>query len=375
MLLLPWMGLYLLCLLFTLPAWSEPMIRVAVEEAASKVSVTGQEMSLTSRGGQGDTKPKRTLPGRSVLHFSVQEKLVRWEGGEAEELTLTSAKGKTLQVGEKHFPGFLQLRVNDRKLVVINHLPLERYLEGVVSHELPTSWPLEILKAQAVLSRTFALQRMQQNKQRPYDLKATILDQVYGGHTTATSVRQAVADTQGLVLVHRGSPIEAFFHSCCGGKTELPQNVWRNELPYYTSVICPYCAEAPDFFWEYRLSRTELLSRLRPSFPELRRLYDLSIAERTPANRNRTIKVKAHFKHQLMIPGDQFRALLGYFNLKSTWFKVFHTEEEIQFLGSGSGHGVGLCQWGGRAMAELGKDFRQILAFYFPGVSVSVVAR
>ena len=144
------------------------------------------------------------------------------------------AQGLLLLQGQP-YRGRLQLSRQGQGVQAVNHVSLESYLAGVVGSEMPASWPLAALRAQAVAARTYAL--AQRRPEAPFDLKATVASQVYRGVVAETdSTREAVASTRGQVLMYDGTLINAVFHSSSGGSTENSGEIWNRQLPYLVSV-------------------------------------------------------------------------------------------------------------------------------------------
>jgi stage II sporulation protein D len=202
---------------------------------------------------------------------------------------------------------------------------------------------------------------MQASKKRAYDVDATVLSQVYHGVSgEAASTRRAVEDTDGKVLTYRGKVIEAYFHSTCGGRTEDGRSLWGGELDYLSTVKDPYCEAAPDFFWIYRISPRDLGAKLG-----MAAITEVQIEGRAKGGRALKLSFLAGAKSKTL-DGDAVRRAVGYAKLKSTLFHVSAENGKFVFKGSGSGHGVGMCQWGARTQAEQGRSYRDILKFYFP---------
>lgn len=258
-------------------------------------------------------------------------------------------------------------------LTAVNVLPLEEYLVGLVASEMPTDWPLEAIKAQAVAARSYAL--YQKGAKAPltghiYDVDSNVLDQVYNGASDNERVKAAVRSTKGEVLTRHGKPIKAFFNSTCGGQTESSFNVW-GEKGLTTHITDPYCARSPHLKWHYSISRRALAAILtKRGFPA-EDITDISIDNREK-NPRAGVVVIGTGSQTFYIQGSEFREMLGYNALKSTWFGVSIEGNNVVFEGRGFGHGVGMCQWGAKGMAEAGKGYREILAFYYPGAVLKV---
>ena len=188
------------------------------------------ERSSLSLGG-----PSRPL-GLDVSQPTPLTGLAPALAGELPEVWLDSATpGGLVPLGATQYRGRLRVVLLGDRLQAINYIGLENYLPSVVGSEMPAQWPLAALRAQAVAARTYAMA-----KRRPgqlFDLQATVASQMYKGvGAETTSTRQAVAQTNGQVLLYRGRLIDAVFHSCSGGSTENSGEIWNRQLPYLTSV-------------------------------------------------------------------------------------------------------------------------------------------
>ncbi|HTR45283.1 MAG TPA: SpoIID/LytB domain-containing protein, partial [Thermodesulfovibrionales bacterium] len=134
-------------------------------------------------------------------------------------------KGDLLMNG-MHYTGDIEVWKGDRGLYLINELPLEDYVESVVASEVGANWEIEALKTQAVISRTYAVQKMRTNAASQYDLTSSVLHQAYKGNNAQIQITYAVKETEGEILTYEGKPIEAFYHSTSGGMTEEAEEVF-----------------------------------------------------------------------------------------------------------------------------------------------------
>jgi stage II sporulation protein D len=298
-----------------------------------------------------------------------------------------------LWLGQRRYRGRFQLRLEAGRLQVVNHVPLEVYLPSVVGSEMPASWPLEALRAQAVAARTYALKGRKPSAL--FDLQATTASQVYKGVEAETpSTRAAVEGTRGLVLTYNNALIDAVFHSSSGGNTESSGDLWPRQLPYLVSVP-DYDNTSPVRDWRQPLDQT----KLRQAFPELGGALGIDVVSTTPTGRVRQARVVGP-SGQLALTGAQLRSRLG---LKSTWVRFelvpttmpltgeptsltppppvaaltlpapsAATDEAVQLVavGRGFGHGVGMSQWGALAMAQRGDTFATILRHYYRGTAL-----
>lgn len=266
--------------------------------------------------------------------------------------------------------GTIQVLPRGKGLLVVNEVDLEEYVKGVVPSEMSPSWHLEALKAQAVAARSYALYQRMMNAGREYDLMAGTQDQVYRGRNRVDQrVQEAVEATRGLVLTHRNAPILAAFSSTAAGPTEDAINVWSKDLPYLKGVDCPFDANSPYYQWRVAIKIQELEASLKRSG-----MVVGTIASVTPFTFSRAGRVTAlrilHSQGELILRGEELRRAVGYTAIPSALFEVESVGREVVLAGRGAGHGVGLCQWGAKELAELGYPFGSILQYYFPGTQL-----
>lgn len=261
----------------------------------------------------------------------------------------------------------VEVRRGKAGLDVIEVIPMERYVAGVLAGEMPASFPVEALRAQAVAARTFALVRKleAQANGRPWDLGVDVLSQVYAGATAPPAARAAAEATEGEVLVLGMEPVEAYFHAVCGGRTEGGLAALGRDFPYLAPVECGHCDGAPRVAWEVAVPLAEL-GRLA-GLPG--RATRVAVAARTPTGRAAQVELAAGERRAVLAAAD-LRRRLGWARLPSLAFDVAARGGEAVFTGRGRGHGAGLCQWGAAGLARAGADHAAILRHYYPGADV-----
>ena len=268
--------------------------------------------------------------------------------------------------------GRVTIKRQNGKLIAINEVALEDYVKGVVPSEMNPSWSFEALKAQAMAARTYALYKIRQNGKKDFDVVASTKDQVYLYRGRAAAVgpaARAVDDTRDVVLAYRDEPILAVFSSTAAGPTEDAWNVWAVDLPYLKGVECPFDLNSPWYQWRTDVWLPMLEQRLRDEgFPVG---VIASLAPFTYTKAGRVIQVRIlHSGGELYVKGDDLRRALGYTVLPSTLFDFDVVGLQVQFAGRGNGHGVGLCQWGAKELAEKGYRAETILRYYYPGADI-----
>ncbi len=295
-------------------------------------------------------------------------------------LTLVPPSGEAVFVGKRWYRGSLEiLPAPEGGLVAVNQLPLEEYLYGVVPGEMPPTWHLEALKAQAIAARTYTVSRLGARKARGYDVKPTVDDQVYGGlGVEATASSAAVAATTGQIMTYAGEPIQAYYCAGAGGFTEGAESVqgFERKVPGRRPGGYPYLQPVPDFdwdsprwLWQIAISAEELRKKLETRNIHVGAVKRLEIVERSFSGRVRWVRIRGDLgRHELT--GPQLRFALG---LNSALFSVSAAPDgTFYFVGRGWGHGVGMSQWGARKMAEWGYDYEDILGHYYPGAELEV---
>lgn len=317
-----------------------------------------------------------------------------------------------------------------RRITVVNTLPLEQYLYGVIAKEISPDWPIEAVKAQAVAARTYALTNFKKHLEDGYDVCATSDCQVYGGKDSESPrVLRAVDETRGLIIAYQGKPINAYYSSSSGGYTENSENVWGTYLPYIRAVADQDQA-SPYFKWEKTLTIQELDNLVAKAGYKIGSIQAiaLSVLAKPPMTQpDRGISGRVKYLRligttgSIQLTGEKFRNMV---TLNSTLFDikiVSPIQKNIQFTitdtagqqenksveinlppsegtvsvidkanlrritdnkneiviitGAGWGHGLGLSQWGAKAMAEKAANgdaeyFKEILKHYYQGVEI-----
>jgi stage II sporulation protein D len=345
-------------------------IRVLIKASAGEATIaTPSSAAVNDLSGQRILK--KAEEGFLVIGVEGESVTLNGETLSGDGIVVVPSLQGKLKVDGKSYRGEIRiLRNNKGKLDVINVLKLEEYLYGVVPKEMPPRWPLEALKVQAVVARTFALYQREKNRENEFDVLATTLSQVYGGFEaeTAGAVR-AVDDTKGRVLYHNGKPILAYYHSSSGGATEDAKNVWTADIPYLKGIPDEYSVHASGSRWTLSLARKDLEKNLQRSGIRAGDIRDLVPVEVSPSGRIVKLKV-IHGSGETILRSNDFRLRVDPQSLKSTLFTMVKEEDRIRFEGRGYGHGVGLSQWGAYEMARRGFSCEDILKHYYRGIEI-----
>lgn len=312
------------------------------------------------------------------LSFKRTQEGIRIRGKKVQEFVtvplkvITLKEDDLLRINGRKYRGQVVIRRDKRgRLNIINEVNIDDYLYGVLPHEISPAWSLEALKAQAVASRTLALYRKGRSRAKDYDLDATVFAQIYRGvEGEDQRTNQAVNETRGKVLTYKEKITNSIFHATCGGHTEEARNVWpTSEEPYLKEVPCTFCKASPYYEWEERIKERDLRNILQEKGLDLNRIKEIVITEVSSTGRAIKIAIKERRKTQ-PLGANNFRLFLGPDLLRSTLFTVSKEKNEFIFKGHGWGHGVGMCQWGAKGMAEQGKDHREILKHYYTGAEI-----
>lgn len=269
-------------------------------------------------------------------------------------------------IKNRFYEGSISILKDENGLHVINTIPFNKYVEVAVAAEIEKEWELEALKAQAVISRTYAMFYKDRNAGKNYHLSSSVLHKLYD-NTINPLVFYAVKVTKDEVLTYDNFPIKALYHDTCEGKTELPEEVWKESYPYLKSVSCNN-KNAPYENWQRKYTLNELSKALGIS-----EVKNMEIAAYTATGRVKTLRLLlggGADSSSMDITAPELRKRLGPEELPSTSFSLSNKQETIYFRGNGSGHGVGLSKWGALEMARQGKGYKEILSHFYPGTTI-----
>ena len=402
--------------------------------------ISGEEIRFSLRAPY--TAKGETHQGEQTVRYS--EGSILWNGNKYRELTFVPSSQKTengnepsftihdVTIGinfhwqrkeEQTFVGVLRFAVHEDKICAINELSVEDYLTSVISSEMSASASLELLKAHAVISRSWLLAQIRRRADeqeagsgffsfvkkdneliRWYDREDhTIFDvcaddhcQRYQGITRQTlpQVKEAVRQTKGEILVSGNEICDARFSKCCGGKTEEYRYCWENiNKPYLQSVTCPYCntsdsrvlsqvlngydQETHDFYrWQCHLPKEKLRRLLLEKLhTDLGSIVTMEPLERGKSGRISRLKIIGTERSFTIGKELEIRRALSDTHLYSSAFDIEVRDDEFILHGRGWGHGVGLCQIGAAVMGEEGHSYDEILLFYYHNAAIKKVYR
>lgn len=342
---------------------------VWVTDSVDRAQVYRSRIHVEARGQAIYVNGLRVLGDHVTLRAGEQDLILGLPHVTGSASTPSGNEKTTLQVS-----GLVHLVRKGKGLLVINQVDLEEYVKGVVPSEVNSAWHPEMLKAQAVAARTYALYQHMLSASRDYDVAASIQDQVYRGrHGVDARVREAVESTRGLVVTHEGAPIYAAFSSTAAGLTEDAQVVWSKDLPYLKGVECPFDVDSPYYQWKASFKLATLERNLRHLGYSVGAIATITPVSFSRAGRVAKLRI-LHSKGELIVRGEDLRKAVGYTVVPSTQFTIESIGQEVVLAGYGAGHAVGLCQWGAKELAELGYSYETILRYYYPGTELRTVS-
>jgi len=269
------------------------------------------------------------------------------------------------------------LTVYNTATEMLDSMDIERYVMGVLAGEMRNDWPMEALKAQAVLARTFVLKFISEKNSRydGADISTDITEaQAYNAESINERIEKAVNDTRGEVLSASGELPYAWFHAHAGGKTELPTLAldYQSPDPAYTQIVdSPDSDKAPTSVknWTATFSADEVAAAARKSGADVGKITSIELGEKGESGRTVSFLINGQ-----KVSAPSLRVSLDSTKLKSTLLSSVSLDDgEITFEGSGYGHGVGMSQWGAYGMAEEGRNYEEIIAHYFREVGLAKV--
>jgi len=379
----------------------EPNLRVAVVTNAESVELSCEGSFRLTTGNTADAGKR--FAATTPVTIDKANGQVRARAGATTItgglLRLIPDEDDPVQVNKSRFRGGFDMRPGAASgVTILNRIPMEEYLRGVVPNEIGHGKPdlLEAVKAQAVAARTYALISRGQYEADGYDLLATVADQVYSGVAAESPiVDQALAETRGVVALYEGQPIVTNYASTCGGHTADRDEVWdKPPLPYLRGVSDKgddgyWCEGSKYFHWQetwngeefWTIARKALNREYAYGISDESQLKKVTITETGPSGRVRKLSFETT-TGTYEARGDRIRWVLyraaNAGPLRSTLFTIdvdtsHDRVSKFTADGAGWGHGVGMCQWGAMTRSRKGQDFRKILGDYYRGVQLAAL--
>jgi stage II sporulation protein D len=412
----------------------EPDIRVRVLGSVEKVELRGNERLLVraAAGGTGPREifdgpvvatvdaggaiEVRAAAGPGGAGAGASGRAVRYGAGVGVELvaegpgTGASRGAGVVRINGTPHAGFVTLlsRTGEPgRLDVVSTKPIEEYLPGVLVGELLKDWPLASYEAQAVAARTYALHERARARRetRAWDVENTTADQVYVGSVTSARALEATQRTRGVVVTFEGQLLRTYYHSTCGGRPGSATDVWPSGKGFEFNRAAPLrarerahsCQLSTLYRWEVKRSVEDVSGRLRGwghfagnPIKDFGRFAGAEVTERNGAERPTRFEVRDDRGRKYALSAEEFRNALNYvprpgaplprgleiapitreIRVNSGDLEVSVWEGRVTLRGRGFGHGVGLCQWCCKGMADQGKSWREMIALMYPGTRV-----
>jgi len=292
---------------------------------------------------------------------------------------------KTIMINKKPYHGTLTLKLCNKvnKLSLINTLDLEDYVYAVLLAESYQTWPLNMQKIQAIISRTYAVHQMLNQKKIIYDIKCNNFHQRYTGNHNYHHLRQAVDETHGLILTHNGDVVLTMFDACCGGSIPAHINgIDFTKAPYLArQTPCHFCKNYKLYKWKRTIPTPKFLACLKAYAPltsklrDVQVLHDLKVNNKDKAGVVHTVKLTVRDRdsdslRSTIISGNDVWLSMND-RLRSQNFSIQQTCNSIIIDGRGFGHQLGLCQRGARELVRQGWPLKKILTFYYPNTKLA----
>lgn len=387
----------------------EPELRIGLSVGAANASIGGAAGGELFVSEAASGSPVGSVPAgvRWVVTPDAADpsrlRLMRPDSTRTEPLrgiaVVNVTEGKFVIANGRRYRGRINITSGRGGLTVVNRVNVESYVAGVVGPEIGArrADELNAVLAQAVVSRSFAIRNRGRWESFGFDAYADTRDQVYLGVAVETpQAWDAVRRTAGQVLQHDGQVIDAYFHSTCGFSTAGVDEAFATTRarPYLRPVSDDrggghfYCDISPRFRWREEWDGPKLraiLSRTLPTVTPLsgdglQRIMDVSVSRKTRSGRVAEVRIVFE-RGDVRIPGPEVRAVLrpdADRLLTSAAFQLTVTKANgdvtrVIAAGAGSGHGVGMCQWGAIGRARAGQDYKKILNTYFPGTKIEKI--
>ena len=354
------------------PAESDNTIRVAIVQ-----DVTSFSLRVKGRFEVYDLNAKKLIAKASSLRKQAvrilnNKIIIRGIPGSVSALQIAPLKGGYVFINGRIFRGRINLIVKPNgKILVVNESGVEDYLRGILCNEVAPWWPMDALKSQAIIARSYGLYQKQFPKDKYFDLTSDIYSQVYGGKSSERwRTNRAVDLTRGRILTYQGKLFPTYYHATCGGHTEDASKLWNVDLVPLKGVVCNFCVHSPHYKWQAKMSLQDISSKLILKGFRIQEISGIEIIGYDGSGRISGLEIKSQDKG-FPVSAKDFRQALGPNIIRSANFTSRIDSGAVHFEGLGWGHGVGLCQWGMQEMAREGSKYEQILKYYFPQSELS----
>ncbi len=336
-------------------------IRVKLRTVKLPLQITGKKLLITDK-----------ISGQPIIDSKKNQQIIVIQNGSSTMINdkridspveIKSEKDEPIYINDRCYFGTIRI-IPGLNPLILNVVPIETYLMSVVSSEMPTSFEVNALAAQAIIARTYSYYFMLERAEEAFDVDDTTAYQVYNGFaqlchdgSAAHKLFRVVASTQSIIACYENKPIVAYFHANSGGRTKSGLSYFgpKSDFPYLIAHDDPYSVDQPGYSWTYTMQRSDF-----------DRMFSHNCAILTTDDGQQAIRVGS-----TTFTPKQVRAKIGYGKVKSETYTIDIQDENVTFTGFGYGHGVGMSQWGANAMAKQRFSFGQIIEFYYPGVKLS----
>ncbi len=343
---------------------ASPLVRVLLAE--------GREFTIRPVDHYVITAGAREDMGGGSVSFALSNGMIWVNDLAVRTETVEIRPSRYFVFNGKKYRGTALAIAQGQTLLLVNAVDLESYVYGVLPNEILPEWRPEALKAQAVVSRTYALFELTLARKRgkPWDVTDDTRSQVYTGMDRETKMTTLAVDaTAGEVVRHQGRIIQSFFHSASGGMTESSREAFGEHKPYLVPVLSPFSSVFKDNEWTVLVP----LELLRKTFGLGSPVVSVQVLERTASKRIKTVELRDAAGKKKTVSASELRNAAGNTLMKSTRANIRITNQTLHISGMGYGHGVGLGQWDAQGMALKGYSYRDILGFFYPGTQVDRV--
>lgn len=358
---------FLLCLVLAVGPAALAQAYVAAPTPVRVLLATAPEVTVIASGPHRviTAAGRATTPAGLAWPVTVRGGALVVDGHDVGANLTFEADGGTLEVAGRRYRGSIRLSAVGDAVEVVNVLDLEAYLRGVVPAEMAASWPLEALKAQAVAARSYTLTSLDPTAR--YDLCATDECQVYRGvEAEHPRTDEAIAATAGVVVTYQGEAARTYYHSDSGGAVASSQEVWGTRIPYLVAFQ-DVQTSGPHRAWTARLDPRLVSASLAAAGVGVGAVTSLRVVRVSESGRVAALEVMGSGGSRVL-EGVQLRSLARGWGLKSMRFSV---TGGLDLKGAGWGHGVGMSQYGARALALSGYDYGRILGHYYPTTALT----
>lgn len=301
------------------------------------------------------------------------------------ELKISSSKNESLELNGTPYQGSIIFKIQPKsnKLFIINKLKLDDYIYSVLLSEIYQTWPHEMQKVQAVVSRTYAIYHMKQNQNRSkkltYDIKKSNFHQKYNGYHNHKHLQEAIDETKGIIVTHNNKVALTMFDACCGGIVPAKMDYLDfNKAPYLARTTpCNYCKNYSLYNWKKEINANDFLQQLKNNTNITSKLINcgnllkIIVIKKDAAGIIKQVKLICS-KKNIILTGNQLWDSMKN-KIFSLNFSISKISDKIKIEGKGFGHQMGLCQRGAKELVNQGWDFKKIINFYYPGTTFSTL--